>query len=170
MSPSGGIVLKEERPPLALQLMFLGKLLDHLMEHQLASHGLNRTQALVLIALSHHEGLKVLDLCAHAWVEPANVTRTLQSLERLGLTERQPHPTDGRVSLLHLTETGRATAGRLSAEVEEFSSQISRDMGEGNAAHLEQSLGPLWRTVVHRLPAIGHHQSALTDQEAATRS
>ena len=144
-------VPNEEGPPLALQLVFAGKYLDHLVGQRLASYGLNRTQTMILMALSHHEGIKVLDLRAHARVEPANVTRTLQSLERLGLAERRPHPTDGRASLFYPTEAGRSIACRLSAEVKQLSAEILRGVEPPDLASLEQGLAALRRAISNQL-------------------
>lgn len=134
---------RHRRPPLALRLVFLGKQLARLMEHRLAARGVNRTQAMILTALRHHPGLKALDLCRPAGVEPANVTRTLQSLERLGLVERRPHPTDGRASLFHLTSTGEDQARILSETVENLSVEILQGIDPGDLPALERALASL---------------------------
>lgn len=130
----------KERPPLALQLIFLGRHLDRLVERRLAEQGLNRTQTVILIALSRRPGLRALELCPHAGVEPANVTRTLQSLERLGLLVRHSHPTDGRASLLYLTGPGHALAQELSAAVHHLSADLLRGVPPRDLARLERSL------------------------------
>ncbi len=138
----------EGRPPqapLALQLVFAGHYLDHLVEHRLASYGLNRTQTMILIGLNHREGIKVHDLRDHARVVPANVTRSLQSLERLGLVERRPHPTDRRASVPCLTDTGRCVAAQLSTEVNRISEEILREVEPQDLACLEKGMAALRR-------------------------
>jgi DNA-binding MarR family transcriptional regulator len=154
-------MLKDDRPPLALQLVFLGKILDHQIEHRLAGHGLNRTQTVILMALSRHEGLKVLDFCAHARVEPANVTRTLQSLERLELAERRPHPTDGRVSLFYSTKAGRSLATLLQTEVAQISADILGNLKGTDLVSLETGLAALWRTLPRRQEESGEDRTGL---------
>jgi len=144
-----------ERPPLALQLAFLGKHAGYLLERHLSSHGLNRTQAMVLIALHHHPGLKALDLCGPARVEPANVTRTLQSLERLDLLERRPHPTDGRASLFYLTRAGENKATALSRSVEQLSAALVSELSPEDAAHLDRLLAGLRSAISRHLTAFG---------------
>ncbi len=147
---------KDHGLPLAIQIVFLGKQMGHLVEQRLASHGLNRTQTLILIALRHHQGLRVLDFCSHARVEPANVTRTLQGLERMGLAERRPHPSDGRASLFYPTGKGATLADELAAEMTRLSAEIASGMDRHDRACLEDGLIALFR-------AIGHHPDAGED-------
>jgi DNA-binding MarR family transcriptional regulator len=46
------------------------------------------------------------DLAALELIQPQSLTRTLSSLERARLIHRHPHPTDGRSTLLVITEAG----------------------------------------------------------------
>ena len=41
-------------------------------------------------------------------LDPSTITRQVQALEELGLTERRTDPTDRRASILDLTENGRS--------------------------------------------------------------
>jgi DNA-binding MarR family transcriptional regulator len=45
-------------------------------------------------------------------------SQVLRSLERAGLVERLPHPTDGRARVLRATPEGAAAARRATADVE----------------------------------------------------
>ncbi|MEU6393691.1 MarR family transcriptional regulator [Streptomyces sp. NPDC046939] len=45
--------------------------------------------------------------------EPSNATFVIDKLEKLGLVERRPHPTDRRAKHLVLTDEGTALRGRL---------------------------------------------------------
>jgi len=45
--------------------------------------------------------------------DPSNVTLLSTKLEQRGLAERRPHPRDGRVRTLVLTEAGEEVRGRL---------------------------------------------------------
>ncbi len=149
---------QREKPPLAFQLLFLGKHLGYLMERRLGNRGLNRTQAIVLTILGRHPGLKALDLSAPARVEPANITRTLQSLERLGMVERRPHPNDGRASLFYLTPIGGGLAGELEDELGRISADLSKAIDPVDLPHLECALEALRRAVSGQLLAL-HHQA-----------
>jgi DNA-binding MarR family transcriptional regulator len=151
-------VLQGERPPLPLQIVFLGRQLDRLLEKRLAELGLNRTQAMVLVALSRRPGLKALELCPHARVEPANVTRTLQALERLALLERRSHPTDGRASLFYLTASGHTAARSLAVEMESLSAALFEGMDQREINGLERSLDVLRRAVSSQLSAVSYQE------------
>jgi DNA-binding MarR family transcriptional regulator len=41
-------------------------------------------------------------------IQPPSMTRVITALEERGLLERAPHPTDGRQSVIAITEAGRA--------------------------------------------------------------
>lgn len=134
---------QRERPPLALQLVLAGKHVAQLMERSLAGRGLNHTQARVLTLLSRHPGATILQLSAPVGVEPANITRTVQALERLGMVERRPHPTDGRASLLHLTPAGTRLAQDLAVDIEGISARLFRGVAPEQLAVLERVLADL---------------------------
>lgn len=153
-------MLHRDRPPLPLQIVFLGRHLDRLLERRFAERGLNRTQAIVLVALKHRPGLKALELCPHARVEPANVTRTLQSLERAALLERRSHPTDGRAQLFYLTPAGEGVAVAIAEDLGDLSTEILRDMDTREIDLLEGSLARLRKAVVDQLSAVSHQPSA----------
>jgi DNA-binding MarR family transcriptional regulator len=44
---------------------------------------------------------------ARLQVHPTSVTNTVDRLERDGLARREPHPTDGRATLVVITDAGR---------------------------------------------------------------
>lgn len=52
-------------------------------------------------------------LAARMHCDPSNVTLLSAKLEERGLAERRPHPRDGRVRTLVLTDAGRAVRERL---------------------------------------------------------
>lgn len=139
------------RPPLALRIVFLGKYIAHRMERELDSLGFNRTQTIVLTVLQHHPGLQPLQLCNPVGVKPANITRTLQTLEQLGLVERRPHPTDGRASLVYLTKKGEERARILSETVDELSTEMLKSIESRDLPTVERALDTL-------LAAIGHQR------------
>jgi len=45
-------------------------------------------------------------------IDPANATAVVADLEELGLVQKRPHPTDGRVKLVEATRKGKALAKR----------------------------------------------------------
>lgn len=84
------------------------------------------------------EGAQRLGSLAQAFgLDPSTITRQVQALEQTHLVERRPDPTDGRASLLDLTDEGRSvlrtTRERrrawLQAALDDWSSEDHEDFG-----------------------------------------
>ena len=75
----------------------------------LEPHGLTHTrhEALALLYFSRNGELPLGKLSERLTVHLTSVTTTVDALERLGLVERVPHPTDRRTTLARVTEQGR---------------------------------------------------------------
>src|SRR4051812_40204063 len=65
-------------------------------------------QLSVLGTLSRYGALPVGAIAAHENVKPPSMTRTVASLEELGLVPRRASATDGRQVLVELTDEARA--------------------------------------------------------------
>lgn len=75
----------------------------------------------VLSLVAHNPGVTSRQLCATLNVLPPNLVGIVAALERRGLIERTPHPSDGRAMGLHLTPAGvdlTAQAEVTAAELE----------------------------------------------------
>jgi DNA-binding MarR family transcriptional regulator len=77
----------------------------------------------VLSLLLHNPGLTSRHVCATLNIMPPNLVGLVAALEKRGLLERRPHPSDGRAMGLHLTEAGQA----LAAETEQAVAQLEID-------------------------------------------
>lgn len=62
----------------------------------------------VLAMLLRHGRLTLKALAQLERVQPPSMTRTVNLLEEQQLVQREPHPEDGRVTYVDLTEAGRA--------------------------------------------------------------
>ena len=69
-----------------------------------------RYELLMLLHFSSRGALPVKKASERLQVHPTSITNAVDRLEAAGLVRRQPHPTDGRSSLVALTEEGRALA------------------------------------------------------------
>jgi DNA-binding MarR family transcriptional regulator len=83
-------------------------LLQRVEEH-LAPFGLSfaRFELLRLLAFTRHGELPLGKLGARLQVHPTSITSAVDRLEKQGLVERHPHPTDGRTTLAVITDPGR---------------------------------------------------------------
>lgn len=90
----------------------LVKQLTHVMavefDRRLKSHNVTLAQWGVLRHLWEQEGRSHVELQSLLRLEGATVTGLLQRMERAGLVQGKPDPTDKRVQRVFLTEQGRA--------------------------------------------------------------
>jgi DNA-binding MarR family transcriptional regulator len=92
------------------------------LSRNLLATGLYAGQDGVILALAEEGGLTAGALATRLGVKAPTMTRTIGRLEVQGFVERKPDETDGRLTVVHLTEAGRASvdtiteAGRLSEQ------------------------------------------------------
>jgi DNA-binding MarR family transcriptional regulator len=60
----------------------------------------------VLSLITHNPGISSRQLCSALNILPPNLVGMINSLEKRALILRKPHPSDGRVVGLHLTDVG----------------------------------------------------------------
>lgn len=88
---------------------------------RMAVYGLKVVDFSVLSLMAHNPGITSRQLCATLDVLPPNLVGLIAALERRGLIERRPHPSDGRALGLHLTPAGMdltAQAEQTAADLE----------------------------------------------------
>ncbi|MCV7421640.1 MarR family transcriptional regulator [Mycobacterium yunnanensis] len=69
----------------------------------------SRYELLRLLAFSSSGALPITKASDRLQVHVTSVTHAIRRLEGDGLVERTPHPTDGRTTLVRLTDLGRST-------------------------------------------------------------
>jgi DNA-binding MarR family transcriptional regulator len=74
----------------------------------MARYGVTADQFVVLAALAEREAMTQRDLVARTSSDPNTLRQMLVLLERRGLIERRPHPTDRRARSVALTRKGRS--------------------------------------------------------------
>jgi DNA-binding MarR family transcriptional regulator len=88
------------------------------------------------------------ELAGRLGMDPPNLTTVVDDLERSGLVERQPHPTDRRVKVVVATPAGAALAQRA----EEILGQPPVGLVDLPAAELEDLVRILERVRGDRVP------------------
>lgn len=78
-----------------------------------------RYEMLTLLSFTRDGALPMASASARLQVHPTSVTNTVDRLERDGLARREPHPTDGRATLVVLTDAGRELAVRATERLNE---------------------------------------------------
>lgn len=94
------------------------------MRAALAPHDLTHVQYVLLASLTWlgdrdpERLVTQVDLAGFAATDPMMTSQVVRALERAGLVERLPHPTDRRARVLRATAEGAAAARRATADVE----------------------------------------------------
>jgi DNA-binding MarR family transcriptional regulator len=69
-----------------------------------------RYEVLMLLHFSSRGSMPVKKVAERLQVHPTSITNSVDRLEAAGLVVRLPHPTDGRATLVEVTDIGRETA------------------------------------------------------------
>ena len=77
-------------------------------------------------------------------VSSASMTSLLDTLERRGLVERQPHPNDRRKILVNLTEEARHPVDQMLPVIHAVISAAVNDLSEAERGRLIKSLTTVW--------------------------
>ncbi len=72
-------------------------------------------EARVLYELAHHGQTTASEIGSQLGLDAGYLSRILRGFEQRGLIEKQPSPTDGRQSLLRITEVGQAEFATINA-------------------------------------------------------
>jgi len=69
-----------------------------------------RYELLMLLHFSSRGSMPIKKASERLQVHPTSITNAVDRLERAGLVLRSPHPTDGRATLIAITQDGRRLA------------------------------------------------------------
>lgn len=76
-----------------------------------------RYEGLVLLSFSQHGSLPMRVMGERLQLHPTSVTNIVDRLEADELVRRTPHPTDGRTTLVSITDAGRAKLEQATSAV-----------------------------------------------------
>ncbi|MFD0559810.1 DNA-binding MarR family transcriptional regulator [Stackebrandtia endophytica] len=115
--------------------------------HRLAAGNLLRQvglfpgQEIMLSYLAEHGDQRQSSLVLALSIDPSTVTKMLQRLQRAELVARRPCPEDGRVSLVSITEKGRALTDAIVDCWRELEARTTAGMTEPQKRQLAELLG-----------------------------
>jgi DNA-binding MarR family transcriptional regulator len=101
--------------------------------------GLTPTSTSALATIERHGPLTPSELARLERVQRPTVTRTLGCLEREGLVERTPDPTDGRSALVAVNAAGRERLRRLRGRKNAYLARRMRDLPAADVEALERA-------------------------------
>src|SRR4051794_30823378 len=103
---------------------------------QEAGGGLSPSQAAALATIDRHGPLTPSELAAHERVQRPTIARLLARMEDDGLVARAPDPSDGRSSLISLSDDGRALLDSVRSRKDAFLAQRMRGLDAEERAPL----------------------------------
>lgn len=116
-----------------------------------------RRRSIADLSPSAFQCLAILDgagepLAAHTIAErllvsSASTTSLLDTLEKRGLIERSPHPSDRRKTLIHLSDDARELVDRMLPQVHAAATDAVRELSEAEREQLIQSLASIRHAV-----------------------
>jgi len=109
-------------------------------KRRLAPYGVTPVQYGLLEVLWEADGQSGATLGERLRLDGATVTGLLDRLDRAGLVERRPHPTDRRVNHAYLTPAARALQRDLDREVDALAAEILGRLPRAEAERLQAIL------------------------------
>jgi len=106
------------------------------LEEGLLKSDFSLTETRVLYELAHRERPTAAELVKDLGLDAGYLSRILRNFERRGLVEKEPSETDGRQSLLSLTDAGRDSFAPLNARSRDEISALLDTLTEAEQARL----------------------------------
>ena len=100
--------------------------LEQALHRRIARYGVVPGQFAQLLALYERDGQTQTELCAQVRIEQPTMARTLDRMERDGLIERRPDPSDGRRVLIFLSQRAWQLRDSLYAAAEDGNAVATR--------------------------------------------
>ncbi|MFC0337533.1 DNA-binding transcriptional regulator, MarR family [Kushneria avicenniae] len=88
----------------------------------------------VLREIGGHQGVMARELAEALLQDKGLITRVTRELEREGLVERHPHPSDSRAAHLRLSNDGRALHERINAIEQACDAQMTAALSDDQAS------------------------------------
>jgi DNA-binding MarR family transcriptional regulator len=101
--------------------------------------GLTPTSVAALATIERHGPMTPSEIAAIERVKRPTITRTLACLEREGLIDRTPDPTDRRSALVEINGAGRERLRRLRSRKNAYLARRMRDLTDEEVETLERA-------------------------------
>jgi len=99
----------------------------------------------VLSLVVHNAGITSRQLCSTLGILPPNLVGLVAALEKRGLIERMPHPTDGRATGLHATVAGQKLTRQAERTAAELETEAARRLSPAETRTLLRLLRKIYQ-------------------------
>ena len=146
-------------------LLAISLVLEADQSRELERRGLTQPRTHLLWLLYHGGPVTQAQLAEALGVTPRNVTTLVDALDATGFARREPHPTDRRAVLVHLTERGLSIMETMDAEHQALGSDLVAGL---DAADVEVA-GRVLDHVLARMQAlVAEHEARQGEQEESS--
>jgi MarR family transcriptional regulator for hemolysin len=135
--------MRPTRPPIGLHLTRAARTVSRAFDDALADAGGSLPMWLVLVNLKANPDASQREIAEAMGVTEATLTPHLNSMDTEGLITRRRDPTNRRVHLLELTETGEAAFTRLRGGAAAFDRRLQRGVTDEEIGQLRGLLDRL---------------------------
>lgn len=115
----------------------------------LDTHGLSFSGFTLLWVLWAFGKMETYQLAEECGIAKGTLTGILSTLEKRGLAERRPHPTDGRRKLVHLSRKGRGLMKKLFLRINQLEQEFVSELKNGEITDLSRMLRIMLHTTEH---------------------
>lgn len=143
-------------------LLAITQVLQADQERELDRRGLTTPRTHLLWILFHGGPATQVQLADALAVTPRNVTTLVDALEATGFARREPHPTDRRAVLVHLTERGLSIMETMNAEHTELGTELIAGLDD-ESVHV--ALSALEHVRVRLEQLVAEHARRLDDED-----
>ena len=134
-----------------IELMTLVRQLDTLGRKSSLYVDVDRAGYLALRTLERLGPVPTQVLADELHLDASTVTRQVTALVGAGFVARSPNPTDGRSSLLVLTQGGRQVMRRVEQQRSQVLQEMFKEWGDGDRRDLGRVLTKLNATLIERV-------------------
>lgn len=129
--------------PLSYAIFRVARAHKALAARLLQKAGLRPGQELVLMSLWNQGPQRQVDLAQNLDADAPTMTRSIARLEKVGLVRREPSATDGRATIIHLTDAGRALHQQVTDAWRELERITAGELADERIAEILHALDDL---------------------------
>lgn len=115
---------------------------------RLHEHGLYAGQDQIMLLLDEQDGQTPGSLAERLGVRPPTITKTISRLQGQGFVRKSGSATDGRQTLIFLTDSGRNAIKAISKAVRKTEKQALKDLDKKDQKTLARLLSEVERTLI----------------------
>ncbi len=143
-------------------LLAISRILEADQQRELDRRGLTVPRTHLMWVLFHGGPATQVHLAEQLEVTPRHITTLVDALDATGLARREPHPSDRRAVLVHLTERGLSLMETMDAEHTELGAALIDGLDDDTVASAIRALDHVQARLAH---LVAEHERAQQERE-----